>query len=198
MTSPRSTAHRRLLILAAVIGGACLTVFGALFGVRFSDNFDVVEAGVAYRSGQLWPDALAAVIRQNGIRTILSLSPPEPNEVWYQGELAATEFWHLVRYELPLSSQKELSAAELRCLLALLEDAPKPLLIHSKSGADSTGLAAAIFSYAVALRPADVAKRQLSIRYGHFPFLVSGTGAMDTTFQKFLREQQNARADMDS
>lgn len=172
-----------------------MTVFGVLFGVRVSDNFGVVEAGTAYRSAQLLPNALETVIRQYGIRSIVSLSPPEPNQVWYRGELAVAATWHLVRYEMPLSAQRELTSTELWCLVALLEEAPKPVLIHSKTGADSTGLAAAIYKYAVALRPAGEAKGQLSIRYGHVPFLLTRTGAMDTSFQRFLREDLAARAD---
>jgi protein tyrosine/serine phosphatase len=75
-----------------------------------------------------------------------------------------------------------------------MQRAPKPVLIHSKTGADLTGLAAAIFSYAIASHSFDEAKSQLSIRYGHFPSIVSGTGAMDASFERFVREQE-VRAD---
>jgi protein tyrosine/serine phosphatase len=69
------------------------------------------------------------------------------------------------------------------------------VLIHSKSGADRTGLAAAMFKYAIAARSVDEAKNQLSIRYGHFPYLGSGTSAMDASFQRFLLEQQSRALD---
>jgi protein tyrosine/serine phosphatase len=49
-----------------------------------------------------------------------------------------------VRYEMPLSAANELTSDQLRELLSLLRKARKPVLIHSKSGADRTGLAAAI------------------------------------------------------
>jgi len=120
-----------------------------LLGIRFSANFDVIEAGVAYRSGQLWPGELEAMVEQTGIRSILSLAPPEPNERWYRGEVAVSAARHLVRYEMPLSPRDELTSAELCQLLTLLQSVPKPVLIHSRSGADRTGLAAAVFKYAL-------------------------------------------------
>jgi protein tyrosine/serine phosphatase len=192
--SPLSSTPRRIIIAAATIFAASLTIVGAMFGVRFSENFDVVEAGMAYRSGQLRPDELEDIIRHSGIQSIVSLSPPEPDQPWYRGEVSVSIARHVTRYEMPLSPRKELTSAELCQLLTLLKEAPKPVLIHSRNGADTVGLAAAIFRYAIASRPAEEAKNQLSIRYGHFPFLVSGTGAMDASFERFVQEQQAARA----
>jgi protein tyrosine/serine phosphatase len=193
--SARLSTPRRILIVAATVFAASLTMVGALFGVRFSENFDVVEAGVAYRSGQLWPDELEAVIREIGIQSIVSLSPPEPDQPWYRSEVSISIARHVTRYEMPLSPRRELTSEELCRLLTLLKEAPKPVLIHSRNGADLAGLAAAIFSYAIASRPVEKAKNQLSIRYGHFPFLISGTGAMDASFERFVHEQLAARAE---
>jgi protein tyrosine/serine phosphatase len=91
---------------------------------------------------------------------------------------------------MPLSAESELSSDQLRELLSLLRKAPKPVLIHSKSGADRSGLAAAIFKYAIASRPVEEARAQLSIRYGHFPYIWSGTEAMDASFTRFLASAQ--------
>jgi hypothetical protein len=38
----------------------------------------------------------------------------------------------------------------------------------------------------IASRSADEAGRQLSIRYGHFPYIWNNTAAMDASFKKFL------------
>jgi protein tyrosine phosphatase (PTP) superfamily phosphohydrolase (DUF442 family) len=189
-----SSTPRRIITGAATVVAISLTITGAMFGVRFSENFDVIEAGVAYRSGQLRPDELEAIIRTINIRSIVSLSEPESHQPWYRSEVAISAARHIAHYEMPVSPRKELTSAELCHLLTLLKDAPKPVLIHSTNGADSTGLAAAIFKYAIASRPVDEAKSQLSIRYGHFPYLVSGTGAMDASFERFVHEQQDAHA----
>jgi hypothetical protein len=143
------------------------------------------------RSGRLWPEELDAVISRRSIRSIISLVPTAPTQTWYRGELAVSSVRNLVRYEMPLSPQEELSSEQLRDLLALLREAPKPVLIHSESGADRSGLAAAIFKYAIAYRPVEEARKQLSIRYGHFPYLFwNGTEAMDASFRRFVRERR--------
>src|SRR5579864_8106049 len=104
--SPPSSTPRRIIIVAATVVAISLTITGAMFSVRFSDNFDVVEAGVAYRSSQLWPDELETIIRQSGIRSIVSLSPPEPGQPWYRAEVAISAARHITRYEMPLSPRK--------------------------------------------------------------------------------------------
>jgi hypothetical protein len=45
-----------------------------------------------------------------------------------------------------------------------------------------TGLAAALFELTVMHKPAEIASGQLSFRYGHFPWLMSETDAMDKAF----------------
>jgi protein tyrosine/serine phosphatase len=179
----------------AAIMAASLIGLGALFGLRISENVDVIETCVAYRSGQLWADELDEFVRQDGIRSIVSLAPPKPDQTWYRDELTVSVARHLAHYEMPLSPRSELTSVELTQLLTLLERAPKPVPIHSESGADLTGLAAAMFKYAIAARSDDEAKNQLSIRYGHFPYLGSGISAMDSSFQRFLREQQSRAQD---
>jgi protein tyrosine/serine phosphatase len=185
------TPFMRIAALTIATTIAVVAGFGAYdLGLRLSDNVHVVESGLAYRSGQLWPSELQAVIDQSGIRSIISLGSPAPDQYWYRAELAVSSARGVVRYEMPLSARTELSSDQLRQLLSLLRKAPKPVLIHSRNGADRSGLAAAIFQYAIAKRPVEEARKQLSIRYGHFPYLWSGTDAMDASFQRFLAEQQ--------
>lgn len=71
-------------------------------------------------------------------------------------------------------------------ILAIVRAAPKPLLIHCQSGADRSGLVAALYVAEVERRPVDEAARQLSLIYGHFPYLTSKTGAMDQSFWDYV------------
>jgi protein tyrosine phosphatase (PTP) superfamily phosphohydrolase (DUF442 family) len=185
-------SSRRFKLVALVMAVAVMSVLSVGLGARFSTNVHVIEPGLAYRSGQLWPGELEGVIAEYGIRSIVSLVAPEPDQTWYRGELAISSARGIARYEMPLSARKELTSAQLRDLVVLLRKAPKPVLIHSKSGADRSGLAAAIFKYAIAARSAEEAKQQLSLRYGHFPYLWSGTDAMDASFNRFVAEQRSA------
>jgi protein tyrosine phosphatase (PTP) superfamily phosphohydrolase (DUF442 family) len=178
------------MVVASTIGATALVGVGAFLGIRTSGNFGVIEQGLAYRSGQMRPGEIDAIVQEEGIRSIISLVSAEPDDPWYRSEIAVSAARRLVRYEIPLVASSELTSAELCQLLTLLQNAPKPMLIHSKHGADRAGLAAAIFEYTVAARSADEASAQLSIRYGHFPYF-TGTGAMDSSFHKFLLEQQS-------
>ncbi len=168
-------------------------VLGVCLGVRFSENVHVVAPGLVYRSAQLWPDELEFVIADYGIRSIISLVPPEPDQAWYRGEISVSTAHRIARYEVPLSRGTRPTASQMRDLISALREAPKPVLIHSKSGADRVGLAAAIFQYAIAARPADEAGRQLSIRYGHLPFILQETEAMDASFEEFVSAIHSSR-----
>ena len=181
---------RKFVVLVSSAALTCVMAFAALFGVRLSDNVHVVEPGLAYRSGRLPPSTLEVVVTDYGIRSIISLVPPAPDEYWYRAERALSAERHITHYEMPLSAENELTSDQLRGLLMLLQRAPKPTLIQSRSGADRSGLAAAIFKYAIASRSAEEANGQLSIWYGHVPYLWTGTGAMDESLQKFLRERR--------
>jgi protein tyrosine/serine phosphatase len=180
-----------LLMVAATT--ATLAALGICLSQRLTDNVHVIESGLAYRSAQLWPGELELVVEDYGIRSIISLVPPAPDQYWYRGEEAVSSARGIVRYEMPLSADSELSLGQLRDLLTLLRKAPKPVLIHSRTGADRSGLAAAIFKYAIASRSIEEAESQLSIRYGHIPNIWTGTDAMDASFKRFLASAETPR-----
>jgi protein tyrosine/serine phosphatase len=189
----RSYRWRDVLPVMLAVLAASTAALGVCLGVRFSENVHVVAPGLVYRSAQLWPDELEFVIADYGIRSIISLVPPEPDQSWYQGEISVSTAHRIARYEVPLLRGTRPTASQMRDLIAALREAPKPVLIHSKSGADRVGLAAAIFQYAIAARPADEAGRQLSIRYGHLPLILQETEAMDASFEEFVSAIHSSR-----
>lgn len=83
-----------------------------------------------------------------------------------------------------MSASRELDMNQVNQLVAIMRDAPKPILIHCKSGADRTGLATALYLSRVARLSEKEAESQLSIRYGHvsIPYL-SAAYAMDRTWE---------------
>ena len=70
-------------------------------------------------------------------------------------------------------------------LVAALRGAPRPALLHCKSGADRAGFAAAIFLLLEG-RPADEAMRQLSWRYGHIRR--SRAGVLDAILHSYAAD----------
>ena len=148
-----------MLVLAAL-----LLAVGWFGGLHASGNYHEILPGELYRSGQLSGPALADRIRRDGIRSVVNLRGEQDDRPWYDAEIAATEAAGIVHYDFRMSSAQSLSAPDAERLVALLREAPKPVLVHCEGGADRTGLAAALH-LAAAGRPAE-ADGQLSVRYG--------------------------------
>ncbi len=116
----------------------------------------------------------------------MNLRGAKPEAAWYRHELEFSTAHGLPHYDFAMSANKSPSVAEMKQLVALMRNAPKPLLVHCKNGSDRSGLAAALYLLAVENRPAEVAAGQLSLWYGHFPWLTSRTGAMDAALADFV------------
>jgi protein tyrosine/serine phosphatase len=119
-----------LLALAALVVGGCY-------------NFHVVEEGKVYRSAQGFSEDLAPRILRYGIKTVLKLNGGKPGEFWYDQTAAAVREADIKLIHLPMSAQRYPTKRELEKLVAALESAEYPLLIHCREGADRTGLASA-------------------------------------------------------
>lgn len=174
----------RLWLAAAVL---LLALSGGYwFGVRGADNLHTVEDGVLYRSAQMSGQTLDEVIRDKGIRSILNLRGAKPGSRWFQQEMAVTDARKVLHLDCKLSALHEVSPAALEEILRLVDAAPKPLLIHCEGGADRTGLVAAAWVFSREHARPEAAHEQLSLRYGHFPYLWSRSGAMDRSFWDYV------------
>jgi protein tyrosine/serine phosphatase len=150
----------------------------------FWRNWGVVEAGRVYRSNHLGPRQLRAVVRQFGIRTIVNLrGHRETCGSDALGRQAAAELG-LTHVDAPLESRGAPHKDRLLRLAGLFRDLPQPILLHCKSGADRTGLAAGLWLMLQG-RPVEEAMRQLSWRHGHVS--ASKTGILDSFFREYAR-----------
>ncbi|OCC05544.1 hypothetical protein BA190_08530 [Labrys sp. WJW] len=159
----------------------CLAGWAA--GLQFTGNVHQVEPGL-YRSAQLSPEKLQEVITSGDIRTIVNLRGPHRGAGWYEDEKRTTQILKVLQIDIPMSSDKAPDPETLARLISVLKTAKQPILVHCKNGADRTGLAAALFEHLVAGKTPEEARQQLSFYYGHFPWLGSGTAAMDETFDR--------------
>lgn len=204
VTAPDNAAavpRQRLLLRRAIraTGAAVLAVvivaasYAGYCGVMiYEGNFHAVEPGVLYRSAQLDGPEIADFARQYGIKSVLNLRGAHHGQGWYDGEVTATHDLGIAHFDYPLSAKRVVTAAQVAALLDIVRHAPKPLLIHCQSGADRSGLVSALFEYAIAGTSAENADRQLSLLYGHFPYLTSRTGAMDKSFWAFVHAEPHA------
>ncbi len=175
---------RNILVVLLVPG---LALGGFVLYLVANHNFHVITPGVLYRSGQMSGEALAQTIRDHGIKSVLNLRGAAEGQTWYQDEVAVSKQFGVEHFDFPLSATRELNAEEMDDILDTMERAPKPLLIHCKSGSDRTGLIGALYLYSVEGRPAGTARHQMAVLYGHLPFLFwSGTVAMDRSYWRYV------------
>lgn len=146
-------------------------------------NFHAITHGQAYRSAQLDKDELEYYIKKYNIRSIINLRGDHPNKDWYIEEKQISLKNNLNFYSLRLSSSREPDDEDIDKLINIFKEAPRPVLIHCRAGADRSGLAAAIWKVVIDKEPKSIAKKQLSIFYGHLPF--GKTSAMDRFFDKW-------------
>ncbi len=175
----------RFLKRAGLVGCAAAIGLGTyLFAIQITGNFAEVVPGALYRSNQPTALQVADYAKRYGIRTIVNLRGSSQGAAWYKDEVAAARGLGIKHVDFRMSATRALTLEETNTLVTLLRDAPKPILIHCKSGADRTGLAAVLYLNQIAGKTADAAERQLSIRFGHFsiPFF-SPTYAMDENWE---------------
>jgi protein tyrosine/serine phosphatase len=193
---PRPIAR---LIRCLKIAGVCVALSAAAIGgywgvLQYEGNLHAVSAGVLYRSAQLSKSETGWAVREYGIKSVLNLRGAHAGQPWYDDEIAASGELGLAHFDYPLSSKRLVTTAQIEEILDIVRTAPKPLLIHCKSGADRSGLVAALYRYSETGASAADADRELSLVYGHFPYLMSRTGAMDDSFWAFVHNSARASA----
>ncbi|GGD15821.1 tyrosine-protein phosphatase [Aureimonas glaciei] len=179
---PLLSRLRRVVLTTLVV----LSVPLGYAGLHYArGNIFEIQPGVLYRSGQLDGTTLQRLIEQKGIRTIVNLRGAHPGERWFEAEASIAEGNGIHYTAIPLSARSVPAMATMDALALLLRDSPGPVLVHCLGGSDRSGLAAAIYELVVRGKSEAEAAGQLSIVYGHFPWLGSATGAMDDAFAQF-------------
>lgn len=164
-------------VLLAVVGSTWWAIEG-------DGNVHVLVPEVAIRSAEPSADRLQAMKQRFGLRSVVNLRGKNDGKPWYDEEVHASQALGLQHFDVALSAQHELSPAQIDAVLAMIERAPKPVLIHCNAGSDRTGLISAAWLYAHGSSKEE-AEAQLALRYGHFPWLGSKTSAMDRSLKAF-------------
>ncbi|MFH2068581.1 MAG: dual specificity protein phosphatase family protein [Candidatus Omnitrophota bacterium] len=173
---------KRVILAASVL---VLTAGSVYLHFDRTGNFRIVSPGRVYRSGQLTEKQLEEYAGKYGLKSILNLRGKNERADWWKKEVAVADRLGLKHYDLGLSSRKEPTEQELQELIAVLQEAPKPLLIHCFGGADRSGLASAIYLCRFEGYPYEKARKQLSFIYGHSTLLYPDKKAMDRAFANF-------------
>lgn len=167
--------------IAALSLTLCLASGFASFRLS-TRNLTEVIPGEFYRSAQVGRDDLFAFKERYGIRSVLNLRGAQVAKGWYQEEIAAAAELGLRHESFKMRANKPLTDDEAEWLIALMEEMPKPILVHCRQGADRTGLASALYLAAVKGVKPEAAGGQLSIFFGHvaLPYLSEGWPMTET------------------
>ena len=150
-------------------------------------NWGVVAPGRLYRSNHPLPWQLRLAARHHGIRTVINLRGNRADcgaDALSRAEAARLGLAHI---DAPFESRGAPHKDRILRLAAIFQDLHEPALIHCKSGADRTGLAAGLWLMLQG-RPVAEALAQLSLRHGHVA--ASRTGILDAFFKSFAVFQQ--------
>ena len=108
-------------------------------------NFQTVETGRLYRSGQLSPEGLERQLEKHSIRTVVSLRASEPKAKWYRAESELCDAEDVLRIDIPWSMKKLPTPESLLKLLDVYDAASDPVLVHCQGGTHRAGVASAVY-----------------------------------------------------
>lgn len=128
-------------------------------------NLYQVAPGV-WRSNQPSDLQIAELHRKIGLKTVVNLRGGTKQSFHLFEEEACTALG-ITLIDLPMSASIAPSRAAVEQLIAQFHTMEKPALIHCKSGADRTGLAAALYQLVIEGKPIEVAKKQVSLKFLH-------------------------------
>ncbi len=138
----------------------------------------------AWRSAQPAPHHIKALARE-GIRTIVNLRGERLcGSYWLEQEACNRYGVELVNYQV--RSRAAPSHAELQGARELFDRIEYPMLMHCKSGADRAGLMSVLYRHLKEGVPLEIAKQELSWRYGHIR--QADTGVLDYFFERYLQD----------
>lgn len=177
--------RKPLLSMAVIVAALSVAAGGFYSYLHLTENFHEVERGVLYRSAQMSGAQIERVAETYGIHSILNLRGANHGKDWYYEEIAAAKSKGIVHYDFDISARRFVAPNEAEQIIVIIRNAPKPILIHCKDGADRTGLVAALFRFSRGASREE-ANGELSLRYGHFPYLWSKTKAMDESFAAYV------------
>lgn len=149
-------------------------------------NWGVVESGRLYRSNHPLPWQLAEAVKRHGIKSVINLRGHRMDcgsDALGREEAARLG---LVHADQPFESRGAPHKDRLLKLIQLYRSLPEPILIHCKSGADRTGLAAGVW-HLIQGRDAATAAGELTLRHGHVA--AARTGILDAFFAAYAEAE---------
>ncbi len=164
---PTAAPARLLGVVIAVVG---LVVMGAwAWPHMVAKNFGTVVPGKIYRSGELTVAALADVVRDHDIKTIIDFGAFEEGSPAENLEAKAAEALGVERHVLRLEGDGTGNPDMYLQALRMMSDPERqPVLIHCGAGSERTGCAVVLYRHIVQGVDVDRAYEEAR-RFSHDP-----------------------------
>lgn len=145
LDQPAPARGRRILRLL-LMGVALLvaTAAGLAWYLVEGDKFDPVGDTGVFRSAQLDAETLKRRIREAGLRSLINLRGPNPDQPWYREQKAVLEDQGIEYRDIPLHARLLPPRELLQELYLAVGELPRPMLVHCLHGNDRSGLAALV------------------------------------------------------
>jgi len=163
-----------LILLIGISGSFYIFIYG---------NFHQVDKDV-YRSAQLFDFNTPHYLEKYKIKSILNLRGETDNQS-YKDEIAFAKQYGIRHYNFSVATSSVQTIKDMEKIVEIIKNAPKPILLHCKSGADRTALATALYLHTI--KHDKNAEDAITLLYGHFPWLISESGAIDKSFEIYKR-----------
>jgi len=138
----------------------------------------------AWRSAQPAPHHIRRFAK-SGIRTIINLrGERQCGSYWLEQAMCDRYGIKLINFQI--RSRAAPTAEQLKAAKSLFETIEYPILMHCKSGADRAGIMSVLYRFFDEGVPLDVAKNELSLKYGHIR--QADTGILDYFFDRYLAD----------
>ncbi len=182
-----SNPQRRAGLVRWGLRGLALLAIGLgmwwLGDILLGANLHAVIPGRVYRGGQPTAAALARIIDDYGIRTVVNLRGCGNPMPWYLAEGRVVQQQGISLEDVSFSAIHLPSPGELRELIAVVDHAEYPLFLHCRHGSDRTGVAAVVILLLQDGVPYARARHELGLSYGHLAF--GRTGMLDCFFDLY-------------
>jgi protein tyrosine/serine phosphatase len=161
-----------------------LTLHDHSFLRRYWTNLHEIGPGI-WRANQPSPERLRQWHGDLGLKSVLNLRGKHRLSHWlFEEEVCRETGMELVDHQM--NAWNPPSKAEIEAVIGTLTALPRPVLFHCKSGADRTGIVAALYLALVENRPYDEVRAQVSFKFIHRD--AGRTGVLDHIFRVYERD----------
>jgi hypothetical protein len=158
----RSKAYR---VIPVVLAAAALSWLGDTRQLCFDSNLQIVLPAEVFRSAMLKPAKTDETIAGLKLRSVVSLQQADDSLPWFVAQKRVCFSHDVALYVVDLPEDALPSREALESLMAVLDSAPRPVLLQGRFGFGRTALASAV-ARLLAGQPVAAAHREYSLISG--------------------------------